>query len=124
MKRLERDLRMFQERFPKAIVSEDKTHLIIPDYELPIKVFNREVTRLLINISPSYPDTPPDNFFVELGLKTYASGIIQNYSEPVSFHGEQWGQFSFHVEKGGWDPSRDHFLTFITAIRSRLQEGA
>jgi hypothetical protein len=98
---------------------------MIPEYSLPTG-WNQERTRLLFIVPPEYPHQPPDNFYVDIGLRIAATNQIPaNYSEGQSPIGGQWGTFSFHAEV--WQPGLevekgDNMLTFLTAVRLRLQE--
>lgn len=83
---------------------------------------------LLVLVPPGYPMTPPDNFYVEPGLKLASGNLPQNYSEPVNHQGRSWGQFSFHIEQG-WLAAADIFsghnlLTFMLAVEKRLAEAS
>jgi hypothetical protein len=124
MKRLELDFAMLKDARSDLLVGPNSSYFILEQFHLPKRLFNREATRLLVNGTPTYPTAPPDNFYVSPGLRLADGAAIQNYTEPVELHGESWGQFSFHVADGGWNPAVDNFLTFLTAVRARLQEGA
>ena len=89
--------------------------------------WNCEVTRLLIIVPPGYPMTPPDNFYVEPGLKLASGSGVTNYSEPVSQLEQTWGQFSYHVDSGDWKATADilsghNLLTFMLGVEKRLSE--
>jgi len=89
--------------------------------------WNRIATSLLVFIPPGYPVTPPDNFYVASGLRTASENMPSNYSEGHSHLGEQWGQFSYHVETGEWRPAvnsfeGDNLLTFMLGVERRLKE--
>ena len=88
--------------------------------------WNRTVAPLLVLVPVGYPATPPDNFYVASGLRTCSGGMPSNYTEPHSHLGEEWGQFSFHVD-GEWRPAADLFqgdnlLTFMLGVERRLRE--
>ena len=122
--RIKAHLELVRNEFCDVVVGSNHEHFILPKFELPPNLFNIQVTRLLVVIPPTYPTAAPDNFYVTWGLALQAGGAINNYSGPTLLFNEQWGTFSFHVLDGGWNPERDSFLTFLTAVRSRLQEGA
>lgn len=89
--------------------------------------WNRARIRLLLILPPGYPMTPPDNFYVELGLRLSSGVGTANYSEPVSQLGQDWGQFSYHVDVGDWKASADilaghNLLTFTIGVEKRLSE--
>lgn len=100
--------------------------IIFKDFRLP-SGWNRTGTRLLVIVPPGYPMTPPDNFYVEPGLKLSSGAGTANYSETVSQLGQNWGQFSYHVEAGDWKASADilcghNLLTFMIGVQKRLSE--
>lgn len=120
---------MLLQKWPNAVIGSDERHFILPEYPLPTGVFVQSHIRLLVILSPTYPTTPPDNFYVAWGLALKSGGTINNYSGPTPLYGEQWGTFSFHPEPDGWHAhpnvaKGDNVLTFLTAVRGRLQEGA
>lgn len=123
MDRIERDTERLRADFPDLIVGNNNEYIVLPSFVLPQDLFNAECSRLLVVIPPTYPTAPPDNFYISWGLTLKDSGEINSYSGPTELYGESWGTFSFH-SNGGWDTKRDSLLTFITAIRIRLHEGA
>jgi hypothetical protein len=95
-----------------------------PEFSLP-SGWNRSATSLLVLVPLGYPVTPPDNFYVASGLRTASGAMPSNYNEGHSHLGEQWGQFSYHVEE--WKPSADllqgdNLLTFMLGVERRLKE--
>jgi hypothetical protein len=125
MERLLVEIEQLRKRYPTVQIGEDTRWLMIPEYPLPVG-WNRERTRLLFMIPPEYPHRPPDNFYVDVGLKLAVSNQMpSNYSEGQCPAGGQWGCFSFHAEV--WCPAPeiekgDNVLTFLIAVRLRLQE--
>jgi len=125
MERLLAEMEQLRRRHSTVQVGENNRWLMIPEYPLPLG-WNRERTRLLVVIPPEYPHCPPDNFYVEVGLRLAANNQMpSNYSEGRCPVGGQWGCFSFHAEV--WRPAPeiekgDNILTFLTAARLRLQE--
>ena len=99
--------------------------ILFKEFRLPVG-WNKEIIELLVNISPGYPTTPPDNFYVVAGLR-FANGTQPNaYSEPVPHLGRQWGQFSYHID-GEWRPALnllegDNLLSFMLKVLERLRE--
>jgi len=88
--------------------------------------WNRSQTALLVLVPAGYPVTPPDNFYVPVGLRTGSGAQPSNYTESQTLLGLQWGQFSFHLD-GEWKPSADYFhgdnlLTFMLGVERRLRE--
>lgn len=125
MERLLAEIELLRKRHPEVQCGDGNRWFMIPQYLLP-RGWNREKTRLLFIVPPEYPHRPPDNFYVDVGLRLAAGNQIpSNYSEGQSPIGGQWGTFSFHAEV--WQPAPeiekgDNMLTFLTAVRLRLQE--
>jgi hypothetical protein len=99
--------------------------VIIKNFKMP-DGWNRSSTELLILITPAYPQTPPDNFYVPPGLKTVNEITPGSYSEPVPKIERQWGQFSYHLD-GEWRPTTDiykgdNLQTFVLKVIDRLKE--
>lgn len=121
-----KEIELLRKKYGHLKHGENLDWIIFEEFPLP-SGWNRPKIRLLVIIPASYPTTPPDNFYVAVGLCT-ASGVIpSNYTEGQSHLGEQWGQFSFHVEGGHWRPSPnlldgDNLLTFMLQVEKRLKE--
>jgi hypothetical protein len=83
--------------------------VLIPEVLLPTGRFNMERTPMLFSIPTGYPQTGPDNFFVDAGLR------LKDGSSPAAFNqGSQsssgnalapgnWGWFSWHPQN--WRPA-------------------
>ena len=120
------EIELLRNRYGPFTHSEGLDWVRFNEFPLP-PGWNRTVTSLLVIIPPGYPVTPPDNFYVASGLRTASGNMPSNYSEGHSHFGEQWGQFSFHVESGEWKPAAnlllgDNLLTFILGVERRLKE--
>lgn len=88
--------------------------------------WNKPEISVLILIPSGYPTTPPDNFYTDPDLRL-AQGAQPNRATPCVQIGKQWLQFSYHVEKGDWQPhaevSKGHnLLTFLDGVKQRLTE--
>jgi len=89
--------------------------------------WNKTTTPLLVLIPSGYPTIPPDNFFVQTGLRLASGAMPSNFNEGQNHLGQQWGQFSFHVQKEEWSPTADilegdNLLTFMLGVERRLKE--
>lgn len=85
--------------------------------------WNKSYTRLLVLIPPGYAVTAPDNFFTEPDLALATGATPGATSGPVEHAGQQWLQFSYHIEAGDWQPENGHnFLTFLAGVFLRLEE--
>jgi len=121
-----KEIELLRKKYGSLKHGDDLDWVIFEELSLP-PGWNREKTRLLVLIPPGYPITPPDNFYVATGLRTASGSMPSNYAEGESHLGEQWDQFSFHVEQGHWSPSADlldgdNLLTFMLQVEKRLGE--
>jgi len=126
MDRLQAEIEMLRSEHPNLQCGADVEWVLIPDFPIP-PGWNRERTRLLLFIPSGYPEIPPDNFYVETGLRTASGEMPHAYQDSVSQIGENWGQFSWHVDVESWrpapDPEAGHNLrTFVGMVRKRLSE--
>jgi hypothetical protein len=121
-----KEIDLLRKRYGELDHGANVEWVIFKSFRLP-PGWNRTVTRLLIIVPPGYPMTPPDNFYVEPGLKLVSGAGVTNYSEPVSQLGQNWGQFSYHVDSGDWKATADilsghNLLTFMLGVERRLSE--
>jgi len=99
--------------------------LVLCRWQLP-SGWNQKETRLLIIIPSGYPVTPPDNFYTDADLRL-ADGRQPGNTSLASHQGENWLQFSYHLESGDWRPQAnllegDNLLTFLIGVAARLAE--
>ncbi|MCE7733590.1 MAG: hypothetical protein GPJ54_01850 [Candidatus Heimdallarchaeota archaeon] len=130
--RISQEIELLKERYPDLIHDENKTWVLIPNFKLPDKRFNKEFTNIHFTIPSGFPNSGPDNFFVHVDLR------LANNQMPPAFNpnsksntGEakapgEWGWFSWHPNK--WQPSAqfekgDNLLSFVRSIGVRLRGG-
>ena len=123
--RILQEIKLLQKQYGVVENDSDGKWVIIKNYQLPLG-WNRNETDILINIPAGYPTTPPDNFFVPVGMKLENGSSINAYTESHMHWGKQWGQFSYH-STGDWSPSNemldgDTLLTFMLSVKKRLSE--
>jgi hypothetical protein len=119
------EMELLRRKYGPLACSESFDWIKLEQFNLP-PGWNRSQTRILILVPVGYPVTPPDNFYVPVGLRTASETLPSNYTESQSLLGEQWGQFSFHLD-GEWKPSADYLrgdnlLTFMLGVERRLKE--
>ena len=123
--RITEEVELLRKKYPSVQAGNNLDWIIIPDLSLPGH-WNRPQTTLLFLIPPSYPHAPPDNFYVETGLRLENGNNPSNYNEGAGVPiGGSWGCFSWHAEK--WKPSAlaregDNFLSFMRSVNIRLRE--
>lgn len=129
--RVRQEIELVHEKHPQARHGDDLSWVCIPEYPLPAGRFNRKSTMLAFRVAPGYPQTGPDNFFVDGDLR------LINGSSPPGFNqgsnpgsgvcpvpGEV-GWFSWHP--ASWCPTAsiaggDNLLTFLRSV-DRCLEG-
>jgi len=124
--RIDQELNILRRRYAKVECEDSCQWVIIRDFALP-QGWNFQKTNLMFEIPPGYPVVPPDNFYVDEGLKVKATNNPPvSYTEGVEKLGKKWGQFSWHIE-GEWQPhvnpeKGDSLLTFVLRGERRLEE--
>ena len=121
-----KEVELLRQRYGELEHGSNVEWVLFKSFRFP-SGWNREASTLLVIASNGHPMTPPDNFYVEPGLRLASGATPANYSEPVSQLGQNWGQFSYHVDGGEWRPSADildghNLLTFMLGVEKRLSE--
>ena len=120
--RIKRELALVTAAYGDPEVGPDFRWFIIKRWPL-VSGWNKEETRVLVLIPPGYSITPPDNFHADLDLAVKGGGQPGNTSAGQPINGQQWLQFSYHVEASDWQPEKGHnLLTFLGGVDRRLRE--
>lgn len=123
--RIQEELRLLRRSYPKLEHGPKGEWVKISDFPVPPDRFNRTHTTLLFNLPSSYPQTGPDNFFVDADLR-----LKDNHKAPAFNDGSQsstgpapvegnWGWFSWHPQ--AWRPAAtseggDNLLGFVRSV--------
>jgi len=121
-----KEIELLEKKYGEIVYGPNYEWILIKEYKLP-DGWNRDITPIFIIIPSGYPIIPPDNFFVPSGFRLGSGAMPSNYSESKSHLNQQWGVFSFHVQKETWSPSADiiggsNLLTFMLGVEKRLKE--
>lgn len=130
--RVAQEIELVREKYPGLQHGERLDWVLIPDYPLPPNRFTQNRTALLFAIPPGYPNTGPDDFFVDGDLRLKDGGCAPAFSAgPNSSSGPapvsgNWGWFSWHPQSGQWRPAAtveggDNLLTFLRAVNVCLR---
>lgn len=124
--RLQAEIEFLRDEYPDIQHGQDFGWVLLPSFPLP-PGWSRDRARLLIIIPAGYPQVPPDNFYVETGLRTANGDSPANYTDCVQQIGESWGQFSYHADAATWTPRADprqpdNLTRYVTMTRKRLSE--
>src|SRR5689334_20603143 len=126
--RIEAELNLLRNTYPQLQSGQLQSGphwVLIPRYVLPVNRFNMDVTPVLFSLPVGYPNTGPDNFFVDVNLR------LRDGSNPLAFNPNpnsstgpapipgNWGWFSWHPY--GWRPSSevakgDNLLTYVKSV--------
>jgi hypothetical protein len=123
--RIQEELRLLRRSHPKIEHGPKGEWVKIPDFPLPAGRFNQTHTTLLFKLPSSYPQTGPDNFFVDVGLR------LKDGSNPPAFNANAksstgpapipgaWGWFSWHPQS--WRPAAtpeggDNLSGFVRSV--------
>ena len=128
--RVREEIELLKRQFPDLQHGGQLDWVLIPELVLPAGRFNKERTKLLFKIPVGYPQTGPDNFFVDVDL------CMKDGSNPAAFNANResssgpapvsgdWGWFSWHPQS--WCPAAtieggDNLLGFVRAINLCLR---
>lgn len=104
--------------------------VLIPELVLPPGRFNKNKTKLLFRIPVGYPQTGPDNFFVDVDLR------LKDGTNPPAFNPNResssgpapdsgdWGWISWHPQ--AWRPAAtieggDNLVGFVRSVNLCLR---
>ena len=129
--RVQQEIELLKLKYPELQHGDQLNWVLIPKYPLP-DLYNKSQTQLLWNVPPGYPQTAPDDFFVDGDLR------LKNGNPPASFNqgansssgpapiAGNWGWVSWHPEQGKWQPAAeiekgDNLLTFLRSVNIYLR---
>ena len=120
--RIKKELALVASVYGELEIASDLRWFIIKKWRL-IPGWNKEDTRLLFLIPPGYAVTPPDNFWTDPDLTVNGGAQPGSTSATQPISGQQWLQFSYHIEASDWQPENGHnLLTFLGGADRRLRE--
>lgn len=128
--RVREEIELLKMQFPELRHGDQLDWVLIPELVLPHGRFNKVSTNVLFKIPVGYPQTGPDNFFVDAGVRlkdgsnppAFNPGS-QSSSGPAPVEGD-WGWFSWHPQ--AWRPAAtieggDNLSGFVRSIRLCLR---
>ncbi|HOX05897.1 MAG TPA: E2/UBC family protein [Planctomycetota bacterium] len=124
--RLRNELEMLKQSYPGVQYDERQRRVTIAGFPMP-PGWNRATTTLVFSLPVTYPETSPDNFYVETGLRLASGEKPDNYTEDGGSPIPGYGVFSWHP-KGAWRcatpiEAGDNLVTFVRHILWRLRAG-
>src|SRR5882672_2444720 len=100
--RVKREIEFLREKYPELQHGEVLDWVQILNVALPMNFYNLERSPIAFLIPAGYPNTGPDNFFVDGSLRLKTGEKPPNFNEgKKSGSGEleldgSWGWFSWH----------------------------
>ena len=122
--RVRQEIELLRTRHPELSNGEELNWVML-ELLLPKDRFNKPRSKALFIIPPGYPNTGPDNFFVEADLRLKDGSMPPAFnlggSPPVA---GSWGYFSWHPN--GWRPSAtieagDNLAGFVRSMQMCLR---
>jgi hypothetical protein len=104
--------------------------ILVPMFPTPPGRFNKETTKVMFVIPAGYPQTGPDDFFVDGDLRLVGGSTPPGFNQgpnsssgPAPIPGD-WGWFSWHPKD--WRPAArvedgDNLLTFLRGVTACLE---
>lgn len=96
------------------------TWVRIPDYPMN-DGYEPATATLLVKLPPMFPDAAPDMFWLVPAVKTAAGAAPQGTSALVML-GQEWQQFSWHLQPGAWIPGISTLRDYLRCVRARLEK--
>jgi Prokaryotic E2 family E len=93
------------------------------DFALPAGL-NSTTASVLFRLSPNYPDSPPDMWWVIPHLTSVARGTIEATGNIETYDGRSWQRWSRHLEPGAWKSGIDSLESYIRLLRTELASAA
>lgn len=96
------------------------TCVVLRSWPLPLG-FNHPAADLLVRLSPTYPDVPPDMWWFSPAV--YASGgtELPNTSVYEDHLGRRWQRWSRHLRPDQWRSGVDGLENYVALIRNDMR---
>ena len=105
---------------------EDGTGMLnveLVDFPLPDGL-NAPHASILFRLSASYPDTPPDMWWIIPHLVRVAGGIIPATEIIETHDGRTWQRWSRHLDPSAWRSGIDGLESYVRLLRTELTSAA
>lgn len=97
--------------------------IILKARPLPRDRFDSVTADILILLPPSYPDCPPDMFYLLPWVRLVDGNRFPNAADqPLDYAGKNWQRWSRHCDE--WRPGIDGIWTMIKRIETALEIAA
>lgn len=126
--RIEQELDLLRRQYPDLQYSEADRWILLPRYELPRGVWDRESAQVCFQIPSGYPGNKPYGFYVSPRIK------LADGTDPKNCTESQEPPFAGAWLKFSWDPPEwratadlrtgANVLNWVLTFRARLEQGA
>lgn len=93
------------------------------DFPLPSGL-NANAASVLFRLSTSYPDTPPDMWWVIPHLSSVRGGGIPATEFVETYDGRSWQRWSRHLDTTAWKSGIDTLESYVRLLRTELLSAA
>ena len=93
------------------------------DFPIPDGLNARNAS-VLFRLSPSYPDTPPDMWWVIPHLAPLEGGVIPATEIIETIDGRSWQRWSRHLDATSWRSGIDGLESYVRLLRNELDRAA
>lgn len=93
------------------------------DFPMPPGL-NATRANVLFRLSASYPDTPPDMWWVIPHLATVSGGSIVATETIETYDGRTWQRWSRHLDPSAWRSGIDGLESYVRLLRTELGSAA
>lgn len=93
------------------------------DFPLPDGL-NARTAHVLFRLSSSYPDTPPDMWWIIPHLTPVGGGQIPATGVLETIDGRSWQRWSRHLDPAAWRSGIDGLESYVRLLRNELGSAA
>lgn len=93
------------------------------DFPLPPGL-SASTASVLFRLSASYPDTPPDMWWVIPHLTPVGGGVIPATEIIETHDGRSWQRWSRHLDPAAWRSGIDSLESYVRLLRTELGSAA
>jgi len=105
----------------REVTDNGQKGLILCDYVLPTKKFDRDNADLLILLPQGYSDIQPDMFYLYPGIFLMPDkSPVTKTQVNITFEKKEWQRWSRHSPKNDWRPGIDGIHTYLKKIDAAL----
>lgn len=85
---------------------------------------NTQRASILFRLSPNYPDTPPDMWWITPHLAPVDGSTIPATEVVETYDGRTWQRWSRHLDPSAWRSGIDGLESYVRLLRTELGSAA